>query len=89
MFTICNLNQCLIALQKKAIFAGLKNCNYGVCEENKSLKLQRDFLFISVYVLDYLIEIGNYLEAQRILEALSTCGNLCNDNMLMNNNCCN
>lgn len=88
IFSICNLNKCLVALQKKAIFDGLKNCNFGECDKDRDLKAQRDFLFISVFVLDYLMDIGNYEEAQRILESLSTCASLCDDNLLHGNTKC-
>jgi len=81
------LDRCLFELQRKAFFDGLKNCSFGACETNKMLKLQRDFLFITVYILRYLIDIGSYLEAQRIIEALATCGNLCDDSLSMNKRC--
>ena len=39
----------------------------------------RNFLFDSVYILSYLIEQGSYLEAQRIIEYLTSCNYICKD----------
>ena len=89
LFTICKLDRCLFELQRKIFFDGLKNCDFGACSLTKQLKLQRDFLFASVYVLKYLIDIGNYLEAQRIIESLATCGGLCDDSLGVNHRRCN
>lgn len=87
IFTICHLNQCLTQLQKQNIDNMLINCrgNNGKvtkCPNQDTadmLKYKRDFLFDTVYVLTYLMEIGNLFEAQRILEELNVCGGLCND----------
>ncbi len=87
IISICKLEKCLINLQKQAIFDGLKNCDYNSCKKNDSIKLQRDFLFTSVYVLQYIISSGNFLEAQRIIESLSSCGSLCDDSNSGGCNC--
>lgn len=93
LFTIYKLEQCLISLQKKNLFDGLKNCsstgNINKCEDSSIDKMNRDFLLASVFILKYLICNKSYLEAQRIIESLSTCGNLCDDTLYNgnNNNC--
>lgn len=88
VFTFCKLNKCVINYQKQTLFNKIQTCN-KICKED-SQKSLRDFLFISLYVLDYLVCTHNYMEAQRILESLSSCGNLCEDTYITNNNCnCN
>ena len=81
LFTFCKLNKCVINYQKQTLFKKVESCNKICKEDNK--KSLRDFLFISVYVLDYLVCTGNYAEAQRILENLSACGELCNDSVFI------
>ena len=39
----------------------------------------RDFLWMTLNVMDYLIERGQFNEAQRILEAINYCGGFCNN----------
>lgn len=88
LFTFCKLNQCVIKYQKQTLFNKIDSCNQ-ICKQDNQKSI-RDFLFISVYVLDYLVCTGNYAEAQRILESLSSCGTLCDDSTFLNiNNNCN
>lgn len=82
LFTFCKLNKCVINYQKQTLFKKIESCNKICKEDNK--KSLRDFLFVSIYVLDYLVCTGNYAEAQRILESLSACGQLCNDSVFIN-----
>lgn len=81
LFTFCKLNKCVINYQKQTLFKKVESCN-KICKEDNEKSL-RDFLFISVYILDYLVCTGNYAEAQRILESLSACGELCNDSVFI------
>lgn len=87
LFTICKLNKCVINYQKQTLFNKLESCK-KICKTDYTKEL-RDFLFISIHVLSYLICNENYEEAQRILESLSACGELCNDTVFLNstNNC--
>lgn len=82
IFTFYKLNKCMINYQKQTLFKKIESCN-KVCKTDNQKEL-RDFLFVSVYVLEYLVCIGNYAEAQRILEGLSSCGKLCNDTVFLN-----
>ena len=84
IFSICNLEKCLIFLQKQMI----ENLYINKCILNSDLKNKRDFILDSVFVLKYLISKNNYLEAQRILNNLSLCTNICNkDSYLLNSDC--
>lgn len=90
LFTICKLNRCLMSLQKKMIYDNLKNkCTYDKCSSNEETRLQRNFIFDSVYILTYLINTGAYLEAQRIIEDLSTCNYVCDNLLNLTYNNCN
>lgn len=88
-FSVCNLQNCVVNLQRKAIFEGIKNCNIGACEKNSQVKQQRDFLFISLYVIEHLICRGKFSEAESILDGLSSCDSLCSDSSLKSNCNCN
>lgn len=85
VFSICKLEKCLISLQKKII----NMCYTNECITDKDLKYKRDFLLDSIFVLNYLISVKNFTEAQRILDNLSSCGNICEDefNSSLNNDC--
>lgn len=88
LFTICKLEHCVFELQKKSLFDKISKCSKLNCEDNQEIKDIRDFLFVSMYVLNYLIDRFKYLEAQRILESLSACGTLCgSENFTSNKNC--
>lgn len=65
LFSICKLNKYLVSLQRDLI-------NSSPCDNKK--KSERDFLFTSMYVFDYLKDIGNFIEAQRLLDNLNNCG---------------
>lgn len=84
IFSMCKLQKCLVNLQKKTLL-DTKNCLE--CDTNTSIRYKRDFLLSALYVLDYLKDRKNYDEAQRILDNLSTCDNLCGDELNLNNNC--
>lgn len=89
LFTICKLEHCLFELQKQSLFEKIANCSKLNCEKNQEIKDIRDFLFVSVYILNHLIDEFKYLEAQRILESLSACGQLCGHNDFTSNKNCN
>lgn len=85
VFSICKLQSCLVNLQKKML-TGPKICLE--CNQDKSLTFRRNFLLSALYVLDYLKDKGEYYEAQRILDNLSSCNSLCgDDDNNLNNDC--
>lgn len=86
IFSVCKLQRCLVSLQKKFI---INRCVSNSCEEDKNLKNKRDFLLSAVYAFDYLKDIGNFSEAQRILENLYTCDNICEVDLINTYNDCN
>jgi hypothetical protein len=73
VFTTCKLTQCLVNLQRKIIDYQI----YNKCADYKKITEERDFLISTIYVLDYLKDIGNFQEAQRIIENVMECGSIC------------
>lgn len=83
VFSICRIATCLENLQRKYIFEGRSignKCN------NDSDKLNRDFLFSSIFILRILIKQQRYEEALKILESINRCSELCNT-ITFNNSC--
>lgn len=77
-FTIYSLVECYILTERERINNYLKNncrakCNNGISD----LDTRADILMAAIYVLRDLIEKKDFFEAQRILNGLNTCGNLC------------
>lgn len=64
--------------------------NGDICDEhcqNMSNRYRRDFLLSALYVFDYLKDRGEYDEAQRILDNLTSCSDLCGDYLSTNKDC--
>lgn len=74
-FTICNLIKCFVSLQKQVI----KNELSYSCMRTEDVSKQRDFLLSTIYVLDYLKDINNFAEAQRIIDSVTECTTLCSN----------
>lgn len=87
IFSICKLQRCLVSLQRQLLFSGINNCGYNECNTDKDLRNRRDFLLGALYVFDYLKDIGNFMEAQRILDNLSTCYSICGEDLMNLNDC--
>lgn len=77
IFSIWNLEKCLLSLQRKII----ENCHTNKCVTDIDIKYRRDFILDSVFVLKYMMSLRQYEEAQRILDNLSSCDGfgLCED----------
>ena len=85
VFSICKMRNCLIEKEKSAINSFLKGCSTNShCDvENKTVN---DFLLVSMFLLENLICKGNYKEAIRIINAISTC-NVCENTISKTCNC--
>lgn len=88
LFSICKLQKCLISLQKRMLLDNAKLCTFEKCNINQMLKQRCDFLLCAIYTLNYLICNQNYIEAQRIIDNLSTCDNICADELDTSYNGC-
>lgn len=84
ILNVCNIRKCLLNLQRKQLLEG---CNKNNCSSSKELRQQRDFLFNAVYVLDFLKETNNFEEAQRIIDNLSSCGFVCEEDTITFSDC--
>lgn len=73
VFSICSLKKCITKLQKQAIL----NCKKGLCQKADQSSQMRDFLFVSVYVLEALICQERFIEALDMLKSLQTCTSIC------------
>jgi hypothetical protein len=82
ILTYCNLIKCFVTLQSDLINS---SCD-SFCE--KTHTYDRDFLLSTIYVLDYLRDINNFKEAQRILDNINECGGFCKSDTLTKCNCC-
>lgn len=76
-FSICYLYDCYVSLCRQ-IF---KRINYRCVNENDldEIKFKRDFLWMTINIIKYYVELNQLLEAQRLLEEVNFCGGLCNE----------
>lgn len=86
-FTVCRLNNCLIKLINNSVRNKIKN-GCGLTCTNSEDQAQIDFLMETSFILKYLTERKRYEDAQRILNSLSRCGGLCNNEFNNNNTDC-
>lgn len=83
-FSICNLKKCVMELQKNYINNQLVWCNSRMCKQTDEEEFK--FLFISVNLLEKLIECEKYHQAEKILNSISTCTSICS-NIKYNKKC--
>lgn len=88
IFSVCKLQRCLVYLQRQLLLINCKHCSYDKCDTDNTLRNRRDFLLSAMYVFDYLKDIGNLTEAQRVLDSMSSCDSLCGDLLNNSNNDC-
>ena len=82
VFSILKLQNCLLSLQKSQLIDKYnKQC--GSSQEYQFL----NFLFISIYVLENLIQERRFGEAIDILNMISSCDGMCNKNTAKNSKC--
>ena len=87
VFSICKLRECLLNVEKDAIHKFLYTCNNTgkTCKEMSNIA---DFLLVSVFVLEQLICVGDYVEATRILSIINNgCGICDTDTKTLDCNC--
>jgi hypothetical protein len=57
------------------------NCNINDSSYKQKI-FNRDVLWMGINVIKYSLEVSQYYEAQRILEDLTRCGNLCDTSLI-------
>ena len=67
-----NLQQCYINYCKQVFDTLLGSCN----KESADI-FARDFIWMTLNIIDYLIGFKQYKEAQRLIELFNTCGGFC------------
>lgn len=75
-FSICNLKKCFIRICQ-SIFQQSKG---SICKQqnlDNSLVYKRDLLWSTINVIQYMAEMDQMLEAQRLLEEITSCNGLC------------
>lgn len=76
-FSMYDLLECYVLTERERIQNYLKNNCAGNCDRTSDLDERADILLAAVTVIRHLMEIGDFFEAQRILNGLDTCGHLC------------
>lgn len=71
----CYLNKCLYLLQSQILEKGLDSCNTG----SDTYKKQRDYILMTLNVIDYLKQDGHLTEVQRVIESSNSCGLICKE----------
>lgn len=79
VFNLCGLRKCFFDITKK-ILANL--CTNKCSTENVKY---RDLVWMALNCIQYCIDVGNFYEAQRILEKITTCNGICQDAVQANN----
>lgn len=75
-FSVGYLYDCYVSLCKQIFSAVNYKClNKGNLSDTY---FKRDFLWMTINVIKYYVEINQLLEAQRLLEEINNCGGLCN-----------
>lgn len=73
-FSVCNLKKCYIQICKEILEQKTSICNPIL---DNSLVYKRDLLWAALSVIEYMAELGQYEEAQRLLEEITECNGLC------------
>lgn len=77
-FSICFLFRCYINYCKRVLDQQISKC----INKDKDLLFKRDFVWMTINVIKYYIELGQLDEAQRLLEETMSCNGFCKSNMV-------
>lgn len=77
-FSICFLFKCYINYCKRVLDQQISKC----ITKDKDLLFKRDFVWMTINVIKYYIELGQLDEAQRLLEETMSCNGFCKSNMV-------
>lgn len=76
-FSTCRLRKCFITLCKKILESGVFNNRCASANIDKDLVYQRDLVWSVYNTIQYLIDFGQYMEAQRLIERVNACPGIC------------
>lgn len=74
VFFTGNLQQCYINYCKQIFEALLTKCS---TQESSDASYARDFIWMTLNIIDYLVGFKQFMEAQRIIENFFRCGGFC------------
>lgn len=77
-FQMCHFMQCFYNICKNLLKAFPVKCP-DKNSEITQLQYYRDIIWMAINTIKYLLEKGQYFEAQRILEEINYCGTICNN----------
>ena len=83
LFFTGNLQQCYINHCKRMFTESLI-----ACSADEADIYTRDFIWMTLNILDYLIGFKQFMEAQRILENFDSCGGFCKTSRIKNTSSC-
>ena len=72
-----NMQQCYINYCKRLFDALLNKCRTSAYNEDL---YARDFIWMTLNIIDYLIQFEQFMEAEKIVEEFNTCGGFCQNN---------
>ena len=86
-FQMYKLKICYINLVKNILSSSCSiRCNSKYANQSDIYK--RDLLWSAINTLEYLIEMGQYEEAEKLLERITDCNGICDNSETFNNNNC-
>lgn len=77
-FCTCYINECFYKLCKN-LLAELPGKCHNKFDLLKGDIYNRDLIWMTINVIKYLLELKQFYEAQRVLEEITFCGNICKD----------
>ena len=77
VFFTGHLQECYINHCKRIFNEQLNTCNL-----DNSDTYARDFIWMTLNIIDYLVGFKQFMEAERLLQMFQTCGGFCNDKAL-------
>lgn len=82
-FSTCHLWQCYIKICQE-IFDKRASIKCDTTNVDQETIYKRDLLNSAINVINYMASLGQYVEAQRLLERISGCNGLCNTGVTTN-----
>lgn len=79
--SVCFLRKCYINLCQQLFNGHINSKCFDKNKDNCDLVFQRDLVWMALNVIEYLTELNQLAEAERIIEQLRGCNGLCNSNL--------
>lgn len=73
-FSYCNLRKCFIKICQDILNSKTKPCQQ---DTDSDLIYKRDLLWAAINVIKYMVEIGRFNEAYRVLQEMISCNGIC------------